>query len=121
MSYRDRLALLGGVLLVAALTLLPWRSGGATAIQAPGLWFGVAAALTAATAVAWLAAAVLMPRPPVPDPGRSLVILGGVTLALVAIKLATDFDGLAVGAWTSLGLAAGLVALASRRTAPATT
>lgn len=56
-----------------------------------------------------------MPRPPVPDPGRALVVLWGVALALSALKLVSDLDGLAVGAWTSCLLAVALVAVASRR------
>jgi len=66
-------------------------------------------------AVAWLAVAVLMPRPPVPDPGWALLTLWAVTLALAALKLVSDLDGLSVGAWASCLLAAGLAAAASRR------
>jgi hypothetical protein len=116
-------ALVGGGLLVVALTLLPWRAGGATAIQAPGAAFGIGAALAAAGAVAWLAIAVLAPRPPVPDPGRALAALWGAALALAVLKLVSDTGGLRVGAWTSCVLAGALVALAVRRRrapAPAT-
>lgn len=109
------MALVAGVLLAVALTLLPWRAGGATALQAPGAVLGIGAALASAVAVAWLAAAVLMPRPLVPDPGRSLVALWGVALVLLGLKLATHADGLRVGAWAAAVLAVALVALASRR------
>lgn len=91
--------------------MLPWRAG-KTAIQT---WPGASAALVAAAAVAWLAVAVLAPRPLLPDPGRALLGLWAVALALVALKLVSDRDGLAVGAWASGALAAVLVALASRR------
>lgn len=110
-----------GVLLVGALTLLPWRSGGpaptqgggagATAVQPPGAVLGVAAAVVTAALVAWLAAAVLPTRPPVRRPGGALLAGSGLASALVLGKVLTDTRHLAVGAWVSVALAAALVVL----------
>lgn len=69
----------------------------------------------AAAAVAWLAASLLMPRPPVPEPGRRLAAAWAVTILLINVKLAAGLDGLRVGAWASVVLACGLVVLAVRR------
>lgn len=114
-SRLERLTLVAGVLLLATLTLLPWHSGGPqptpggasgrTAIQAPGAVYGIAAAVLIAAAVAWLASATLVTRPPVDHPRRALVPLAAAVLVLVLVKLLVNADELAVGAWASLLLA----------------
>jgi hypothetical protein len=121
--------LITGVLLLAALTLLPFHTGGPppnrggqagrTAIQAPDALPGIAAALVVAAAVTWLAVATLLPRPPLPHPGRALLPLTGAALALVVLKLALDPHRLAQGAWLSLGLATAFVASAALKRRPA--
>lgn len=115
----ERVALVAGTLLVAALTLLPWYStgprptpggaGGRTAIQAPGAAFGIGAALVAAAGLAWLAAATLLPRPPVRHPGRALLVLWAACAAHVLAKLASGLDDLASGAWAAMALVAALI------------
>ena len=119
-----------GVLLVVALTLLPWQSGGPaptaaggtgrTAVQPPGAAAGILAALATAALVVWLAAAVLPARPRVSCPDVAVVGAAGVVLVLVLVKLLTDRTDVAVGAWASILLAAALVGLRAtglRRTA----
>jgi hypothetical protein len=107
------------VLLVAVLALVPFHSGGPvptrggqsgrTAIQSPMAMLGIAAALLVGATVVWLALATLVPRPPLPHPGRALVPLASVAAGLVLLKLVLDPDRLANGAWLSLGLGALLV------------
>ena len=66
--------------------------------------------------MAWLALAVLMPRPPVPDPGRRLPAVWGVVTALVGFKVgATGAEDLRVGGWMAVLLAVVLVALSAWR------
>jgi hypothetical protein len=98
------------VLLLAALTLLPWQAD-RTAIQAPNAAAGITATVAATVLVSWLAAATLITRPAIPHPGTALLVLAGVCLGLVVLKLVTDPDDLAVGAWASLLFAAILVVL----------
>jgi hypothetical protein len=115
----ERVALVAGVLLVAALTLLPWYSTGPvpsprgspgrTAIQQPGALLGIGATLMAATAVAWLALATLVPRAPVPHPGRAGLALAVAALAFVVAKLLAQTEDLASGAWCSLVLCVVLI------------
>lgn len=114
-------------MLVASLTLLPWRSGaagpptrggliGSTGIQAPAAAAGVLAALLATGVVAWLGAATLPGRSPVRRPPAGVVLgLSAAALVCVLIKLiATGLDGLAVGAWISTVVAVALVSVPVR-------
>lgn len=115
----ERVALVAGVLLVAALTLLPWYSTGPlpsprgapgrTAIQQPGALLGIGAALMAATAVAWLALATLVPRSPLPHPGPAVLALAVAALAFAAAKLVAKPEDLASGAWATLVLSVVLI------------
>lgn len=99
--------------------MVPFHSGGPapthggqagrTAVQSPDAVAGVAAALVAAAAVTWLAMATLVTRPPVPPPGRALLALTAIALALVLLKLLLQVDDLDNGAWLALVLAAGFV------------
>lgn len=132
MNRFEKLTLVLGVLLLAALTILPWHSdgpeptpggaSGTTAIQAPGAGFGIAAAVITAATVAGLAGAVLVSGSKVPHPGAALLPLTAVVLALVVLKFLSEPDDLAVGAWISLLLAVDLVAVQvmARKLRPAT-
>jgi hypothetical protein len=115
-----------GVLLLAVLTMVPFRSGGPapthggqagrTAVQSPAAAVGIAAALVVGVAVAWLAAATLMTRSPVPPPAPAVLsALAVVTLALVVLDLVLDAHGLVNGAWLAIALA---VAFAACRVVP---
>jgi hypothetical protein len=117
------------VLLLAALTMLPFHSGGPapsrggqagrTAIQSPDALPGIAAALVVTTTVTWLALATLLPRPPLPHPGRAMLPCAGAALAFVLLKLVLDPDNVATGAWLSLALAAAFVASTASKRHPA--
>ena len=109
-----------GVLLLAALTLAPWHTGGPkpteggaygiTAIQAPDAVAGVLAALAAAGGVIWLATATLVTKGfNVPHPRARLQAFWLAALGLAVVKLATGFNHLAIGAWASIGLGLVLV------------
>jgi hypothetical protein len=70
---------------------------------------GIAAALVTVGAVAWLAVAALLDDSPLPRPGPALLPLTAAALVLVAVKLVTDVDRLAAGAWLSVALAVTLL------------
>ncbi|MDQ4097147.1 MAG: hypothetical protein M3144_04685 [Actinomycetota bacterium] len=108
------------MLLLTALTFVPFHWGGPapskggqagrTAVHAPDALVGLAAALVVAGTVTWLALTTLLPRPPVPHPGRALLPLAGCAFGLVLLKLVLDPHRLANGAWLSLALALAWVA-----------
>ena len=119
MGVAERATLLIGVALVAVLALVPFHTSGGgvpthggqtgrTAIQSPAAVVGALAALIVVVTVTWLALATLLPRPPVPPPGLTLLPLTAASLVLVLLKLVVDLDALGPGAWLSVLLATAL-------------